>query len=111
MQEKSRQSYEKVDLATIRNDLGMTQQEMADFIGVARTYIAMVESGSKPFSEKMRQKIIQKVSTNSECKPTEVDKMQEKSIDFEERLREMERKLFTIESLLLQIVERLGANR
>ena len=107
MQEKSRQSYEEVDLATIRNDLDMTQQEMADFIGVARTYIAMVESGAKPFSEKMRQKIIQKVSTNYKADPKKVDKMQEKSINLEESLFEMSKRLNAIETLLVQVLAEL----
>ena len=106
MQEKSRQSYDKVDLATIRNDLGMTQQEMADFIGVARTYVAMVESGSKPFSEKMRQKIIQKTSTDSESESTKVDKMQEKSIDIED-VSEIKQRLSAIETLLVQVLAEL----
>lgn len=35
----------------------MTQQEMADHLGVSRNYINMVENGAKPFSKKLARKL------------------------------------------------------
>jgi transcriptional regulator with XRE-family HTH domain len=35
----------------------MTQQELADHLGVSRNYIALVENGRKPFSDKLKNKL------------------------------------------------------
>ena len=40
----------------------MTQQELADALGMARPYIAAVESGKRPFSAKLQRKITESVS-------------------------------------------------
>ncbi len=47
----------KVDLKTLREQLRLTQAELAEKLGLARTYISMIESGAKPFSEKLRTKV------------------------------------------------------
>lgn len=57
------QETKKVDLKSFREKLGFTQQELADALGMARTYISMVESGAKPFSEKLKQKVEHLVSS------------------------------------------------
>lgn len=51
------QEGKKVDLKSFREELGMTQQELADALDMARTYISMIESGTKPFSGKLRRKV------------------------------------------------------
>lgn len=48
---------QKLSLADCRRELGMTQQELAEKLGCTRNYIAMVESGVKPFSDKLRLKL------------------------------------------------------
>ena len=48
---------EKLSLADFRRNHGMTQQELANAIGVSRNYITLVENGKKPFSDKLRQKL------------------------------------------------------
>ena len=41
-------------LRAIRLYFGITQQELADKIGVSKSYISMMESGKKPVSDKVR---------------------------------------------------------
>lgn len=38
-------------LSEVRRSLKMTQQELAEAVGVARNYIYMIESGRKPMTE------------------------------------------------------------
>ena len=59
------QNEKKVDLAEIRKKAGLTQRELAALIGVGRSYLAMVESGQKPFSEKLRRKVDTALSSSS----------------------------------------------
>ena len=58
------QSEKKVDLAEIRKRAGLTQRELAAIVGVGRSYLAMVEAGQKPFSEKLRRKVDAALSTS-----------------------------------------------
>lgn len=51
------QEVESVKLRELREQLGLTQQELAERLGMARTYISMIESETKPFSKKMRRKV------------------------------------------------------
>jgi transcriptional regulator with XRE-family HTH domain len=44
-------------LLTERERLGLTQQEMADLLGVSRNYVSMIEVGKKPFADKLRRKL------------------------------------------------------
>lgn len=55
-------SEEKITLRQIRESLGLTQQELANLLGMARPYIAAVESGKRPFSERLQGKITNAVS-------------------------------------------------
>jgi transcriptional regulator with XRE-family HTH domain len=48
---------EKLSLLDFRQRLGLTQQELADRIDVSRNYIALVENGKKPFSDKLKAKL------------------------------------------------------
>lgn len=48
---------QKVKLRDLRLEMGLTQQELADSLGMNSRYISMVESGKKPCSEKMVQKV------------------------------------------------------
>ena len=58
------QNEKKVDLAEIRKRAGLTQRELAAIVGVGRSYLAMVEAGQKPFSEKLRRKVDAALSTS-----------------------------------------------
>ncbi len=53
--------------------LKMTQAELARRIGVTRNYISMLETGERPMTEEMRQKI----STALGCKPEDLSKWQQ----------------------------------
>ena len=46
-----------LSLREMREQLGMTQQELADALGMARAYISAVERGANPFSEKFRNRV------------------------------------------------------
>ena len=48
---------ENLSLLEVRRKLGLTQQELADALGMARAYISAVERGVNPFSKKLRKKI------------------------------------------------------
>lgn len=47
----------KVELRNLRLEMRLTQQELADSLGMNSRYISMVESGKKPCSEKMLKKV------------------------------------------------------
>ena len=47
----------KLSLADFRRERGLTQQQLADAVGVSRNYIALVENGRKPFSDSLRRKL------------------------------------------------------
>lgn len=49
-------------LLDARETLGLTQQEMANLLGISRNYVSMIELGKKPFSAKLKRKF-DKVST------------------------------------------------
>ena len=50
--------------------LKMAQTELARRIGVTRNYISMIETGARPLTDEMRQKI----SAALGCKPEELSK-------------------------------------
>ena len=56
---------EKLTLRDFRESLGMTQQELADSLCITRTYVGLVENGKKPFSDKLRRRLL-KVTNPSE---------------------------------------------
>ena len=41
------------DVKQVREQLGMTQKQLADALGVARNYIYMIEAGKTPVSKKI----------------------------------------------------------
>ena len=56
---------EKFTLREAREKLGVTQQEFADMLGITRTYVGLVENGSKPFSEKLNRKLLKVIAEKS----------------------------------------------
>lgn len=48
---------QKVKLRSLRLKMGLTQQELADSLGMNSRYISMVESEKKPCSDKLLQKV------------------------------------------------------
>jgi transcriptional regulator with XRE-family HTH domain len=50
--------------------LKMTQAELARRIGVTRNYISMIETGERPLTDEL----IQKISTALGCKPEELSR-------------------------------------
>ena len=71
----------------------MTQQEMADALGVSRVYICSVEQGRKPFSLKLKRKIDDFLKTR-EPEPRQTD---DKAID--QRILELQEKVAALEGL------------
>ena len=53
--------------------LKMTQAGLARRIGVTRNYVCMIETGERPLTEEMRQKI----SAALGCKPEELSQWQQ----------------------------------
>mgnify|MGYP003622275572 FL=1 len=53
--------------------LKMTQAELALRIGVTRNYISMIETGERPLTEELRQKITAALG----CKPEDLTKWQQ----------------------------------
>lgn len=47
----------KLDMAEVRKKLGITQQVLADMLGVDRKYVSMIETGVKPLSKKLAVKL------------------------------------------------------
>ena len=47
----------KLDMAQVRLKLGVTQQVMAEMLGVDRKYVSMIETGVKPLSNKLALKL------------------------------------------------------
>lgn len=56
---------QKVSIIETRENLGMTQEQFADFIGVSRGYLSQIECGLKPPSKKILRTIEKKVAENS----------------------------------------------
>lgn len=60
---------QKVELRNLRLEMGLTQQELADSLGMNSRYISMVESGLKPCSDKMLKKVELLVRTKHLSRP------------------------------------------
>lgn len=56
-----------------RTILKMTQTELARRIGVARSYISLLENGERP----LNNDLLQKISAALGCKPEELSKWQQ----------------------------------
>lgn len=52
-------------LLEARKKLGMTQQELADRLGVAKNYIYLIESGRKPLTDSIRDAVEKLVSPSN----------------------------------------------
>ena len=63
----------KLDMAEIRAQLGVTQQVMAEILGVDRKYVSMVETGVKPLSKKLAAKLGQVANIQSHTRETSTD--------------------------------------
>ena len=44
-------------LKTFREQRGLSQQALADMLGVAKNYVYLIESGRKPMTESMRRRL------------------------------------------------------
>lgn len=51
-----------LDIAEIRSNLGLTQAELAELLNVDRKYVSMIETGSRPLSNKLAKKLDKLVS-------------------------------------------------
>jgi transcriptional regulator with XRE-family HTH domain len=47
----------KLDLRVYRNKLGLTQVQLAEMLGLNSKYLSMIESGTKPLTDKMVKKL------------------------------------------------------
>jgi transcriptional regulator with XRE-family HTH domain len=69
-------NFSTCTLREAREHLGKTQQEMADFLGISRNYVTMIEGGDKPFSDKLRRKLL------NFCKPLPTVVSEKKEPDY-----------------------------
>lgn len=75
----------------------LSQQELADILGVARNYIYLIESGRKPITDSIKSKLrmLESGEIDSEIKsPVEV-------------IKNFEKRLSAIETLLIQVLSEL----
>ena len=84
-------------LLETRKSLKMTQQELADRIGVAKNYIYLIESGRKPLTESIKSAV------------EKLDRTESLTCDqgLEERLRRAELRASAAESKLKQVSDTL----
>ncbi len=92
---------------------GIKAKDLAEALGVSSSYLSQVENGVRPASESLLSKVAEitgdTLKNLSTADSPQVDTSPTSSMlsSLEARLGEVERKLGTIESLLLQIIDRL----
>lgn len=64
-------------LRAARDELGITQQEMAEKLGVSRNYVCMIETGEKPFSSKLRKKLVEIAAQKVNISANQSDEIRE----------------------------------
>lgn len=57
---------QKVSVVEIRENLGMTQEQFAEFIGVSRGYLSQIECGMRPPSKKLLRTIDKKLAERTQ---------------------------------------------
>lgn len=95
----------ETSLKDFRESRGLTQQALADRLGVAKNYIYLIESGRKPMTAGLRRKLddLEKGESNQ---PGQLDG-ETNNIDITARLDELSTRLSALERLLLQVLSRL----
>lgn len=102
----------KVSLQEERRKLNLTQEELADKLGVTREYLSMVERGAKPLSRKLSQKFSEMVSKKvppletkapSNQTPATKDDLEKINSD----LATITDRVSSIEQLLLKLIAKL----
>ena len=108
-------SREKLDMSenflkSFRTSRGLSQQALADLLGVARNYIYLIESGRKPMTESIRQRL-DSLDDNSANDNKKLDseaysdnRASNILSSFNARLDALDARLATIEKLLLRLV-------
>ena len=90
----------------MRENAGIKAIKLAEWLGVSRSYLSQIETGIRPASNDLLNKVATLLNV---ADSPQVDALPTSSMlsSLEARLGEVERKLGTIESLLLQIIDRL----
>lgn len=94
---------EELTLKAFRESRGLTQQALADRLGVAKNYIYLVESGRKPMTEGLRRKLdtLARGATNSAKRlEGETNKIVVSAADIED----IKARLANIERLMIQLL-------
>lgn len=99
---------EKLSLLDFRQRLGLTQQELADRIDVSRNYIALVENGKKPFSDKLKAKL--SLVNNSPAAPPREEARPDVCPQCAEKDKEIEWLKKQIEGLIAALAEKPSAS-
>lgn len=47
------------DLRTLRNEFGLSQREFGKMLGIPRSYVSMLETGSRNINDKLLHRIIE----------------------------------------------------
>lgn len=96
MQEKNI-DFQSNRLKAYRIKKNLSQKELAEMLGVARNYVYLIESGRKPITESIEEKL-------SMLENSEIKKIDSKSID---HVLNFEKRLSSIETLLIQVLSEL----
>lgn len=92
------------DLTKMREKLGLTQESLAEQMGLSREYISMLENGRREVSEKFVNKFIN-VYGDVNIEDTKKAPQNETRMDnLENEIKEIKENLETIKNLLLKIL-------
>ena len=95
-----------LSLREIREQLNMTQQELADTLKMARAYISAVERGVNPFSEKLRKRVedlwLSMKEYDVEKKDIEISESRWNEVNL--RLKALEKQMAEINALLIKLL-------
>ena len=91
----------------MRENAGVKATKLAEWLGVSRSYLSQIETGIRPASNDLLNKVATLLNVTEPQKADTPSPSSSSLSSLEARLGEVERKLGTIESLLLQILDRL----
>lgn len=62
-----RRRFDGSELVRLREALELTQEELADQLGISRSYVAHIEAGDREFTPDLRRRVLAIVSQQTKC--------------------------------------------